>query len=64
MTLGKWMVAAAVAAMTGLAFTDPFPASPTGDAQVKADVTLPEPCFAPIVFVTSPTNQWFAVTGG
>jgi hypothetical protein len=45
-------------------FTDPFPASPQGDARVKTEVSLPDPCFAPIVFVTSPTNQWFAVTGG
>lgn len=45
-------------------FTDPFPASPEGDASVKTNVTLPDTCFAPIVFVTSPTNQWFAVTGG
>jgi hypothetical protein len=44
-------------------FTDPVPASPQGDARVKATVSLPDPCYAPIVFVTSPTNQWFAVTG-
>jgi hypothetical protein len=43
--------------------TDPFPASPQGDARVKTDVTLPDPCIAPIVFVTSPANQWFAATG-
>ena len=24
---------------------------------------LPDPCFAPIVFVTSPGGSWFAVTG-
>jgi hypothetical protein len=43
--------------------TDPFPATPTGDAKVRATVTLPSPCFAPILFVTSPTGAWFAVTG-
>jgi hypothetical protein len=39
------------------------PASATGDAEIDATVALPSPCFAPIVFVTSPTGQWFAVTG-
>jgi hypothetical protein len=39
------------------------PASGTGDAEIDASVSLPEPCFAPIVFVTSPGNAWFAVTG-
>lgn len=50
--------------------TDPFPATTGlaseggGDAHIKADVALPQPCFAPIVFVTSPGGSWFAVTGG
>ena len=36
-----------------------------GDAKVETDVTLPHPCFAPIVFVTNAGgNSWFAVTGG
>jgi len=39
------------------------PASGTGDAEIDTSVSLPEPCFAPIVFVTSPGNAWFAVTG-
>lgn len=43
--------------------TDPFPASPQGDARFKGKVDLPDSCVAPIVFVTSPTNQWFAATG-
>jgi hypothetical protein len=43
--------------------TDAFPASATGDSKIEADVTLPSPCFAPIVFVTSPGGSWFAVTG-
>jgi hypothetical protein len=34
-----------------------------GDAEIETDVTLPEPCIAPIVFVTSPTGAWFAATG-
>ena len=29
----------------------------------RAVLTLPSPCFAPIVFVTSGTGNWFAVTG-
>ncbi|MGH2659344.1 MAG: hypothetical protein ACRDHS_06670 [Actinomycetota bacterium] len=43
--------------------TDTFPATTTGDAEIEAAVTLPSPCFVPIVFVTSPTGSWFAVTG-
>jgi hypothetical protein len=50
--------------------TDPFPAttgpatSGGGDATIEADVALPHPCIAPIVFVTSATGSWFATTGG
>jgi hypothetical protein len=40
-----------------------FPASPQGDADIEAHVALPQHCFAPIVFVTSPTGAWFATTG-
>jgi hypothetical protein len=43
--------------------TDPVPATPDGDATIEATVDLPEPCIAPVVFVTSPTNAWFAATG-
>ena len=43
--------------------TDPFPASIEGNAEIEAMVNLPQPCFAPIVFVTSPGGAWFAVTG-
>jgi hypothetical protein len=49
--------------------TDPFPAttgpatSGGGNAEIDAVVTLPSPCIAPIVFVTSATGSWFAATG-
>lgn len=49
--------------------TDPFPATTGlaadggGDAHIKAQVTLPKPCIAPIIFVTSPAGAWFASTG-
>lgn len=43
--------------------TDPVAASPDGDAKIRTRVALPEPCVAPIVFVTSPTRAWFASTG-
>jgi hypothetical protein len=43
--------------------TAPFPASATGDADINATVSLPSPCIAPIVFVTSPGGAWFAATG-
>ncbi len=34
-----------------------------GDAIIRAKVVLPDPCIAPLVFVTSPGGSWFAVTG-
>jgi hypothetical protein len=47
--------------------TAPVPASSDGDATIKATVELPDPCVAPIVFVTSgtgsPPGSWFAATG-
>lgn len=49
--------------------TDLFPAttgpasSGGGNAKIETHVDLPKPCIAPIIFVTSPANAWFAVTG-
>ena len=40
-----------------------FPATPTGDAEIEERLQLPQLCFAPLVFVTSPRDAWFAVTG-
>ncbi len=34
-----------------------------GNASIEARLTLPQPCIAPIVFVTSPGGAWFATTG-
>jgi hypothetical protein len=34
-----------------------------GNADIKEKLTLPQPCIAPLIFVTSPTGAWFAVTG-
>src|SRR5215216_6717755 len=34
-----------------------------GNARIETDLVLPQPCFAPVVFVTSPGGSWFAVTG-
>jgi hypothetical protein len=50
--------------------TDAFPATVGlateggGDSDIEADVALPQPCIAPIVFVTSAGLSWFATTGG
>ncbi len=50
--------------------TDPFPAttgpaaSGGGNSKIEATLTLPDPCIAPIVFVTSAGGSWFASTGG
>ena len=43
--------------------TDAFPASTAGNSKIEASLDLPEPCIAPIVFVTSPGGSWFAATG-
>jgi len=49
--------------------TDPFPATTGpasaggGNAKIEANVSLPQPCIAPIIFVTSPGGAWFAATG-
>lgn len=45
-------------------FTDPVPASPTGDAEIDTRVALPRPGFAPVIFVgPGPARAWFAVSG-
>jgi len=43
--------------------TDPFPATVTGDSKIEAQVDLPHPCLAPIIFVGPSATTWFAVTG-
>jgi len=49
--------------------TDPFPATTGlaseggGNAEIVADLALPSPCIAPIIFVTSAGGSWFASTG-
>lgn len=48
---------AAFPATTGLATAG------GGDARFEGDLSLPHPCIAPIVFVTSPGGAWFASTG-
>jgi hypothetical protein len=55
--------AGGTAAITNVS-TAQFPASTSGNADIKATVSLPHPCIAPIVFVTSPGGAWFAATGG
>jgi hypothetical protein len=49
---------AAVPATLGLA------SAGGGNATIKADLMLPHPCIAPIVFVTNSGGSWFASTGG
>ncbi len=34
-----------------------------GDADIETTVALPQPCIAPIVFVTNSSGAWFAATG-
>jgi len=40
-----------------------FPADAAGNSKIEDMVSLPQPCIAPIIFVTSPTGSWFATTG-
>lgn len=39
-----------------------FPATPSGNAKIEATVSLPRHCRQPILFVTSPTGAWFAMS--
>ena len=52
-------------AVTVNQLTDAFPATmPGGDAEFNGSVSLPSPCIAPIVFVTTAgTACWISVTG-
>lgn len=44
--------------------TGQFPATATGNSDIKAKVELPNPCVAPIIFVLSGSEfKWFSVTG-
>ena len=47
--------------------SDAFPATTglgAGDAEAELQLAIPDPCIAPIVFVTSNGGAWFASTGG
>ncbi len=54
---------AAGAAMTVNVSSGLFPATPQGNASIEDHLSLPSPCIAPILFVTSPAGAWFAATG-
>ncbi len=43
--------------------TDAFEADAAGNSEIEAQVSLPSPCIAPIIFVASPAGAWFAATG-
>lgn len=49
--------------------TDAFPATTGlasaggGNSQIETTVALPQPCIAPVIFVTSNGGAWFAATG-
>lgn len=44
--------------------TDPFPATPDGDARERTTVELPNPCVAPTLLVLAGSeDKWFAVVG-
>jgi hypothetical protein len=56
-------ISAAGAADIANVSTAQFPASSAGNADINATVSLPHPCIAPVIFVTSPAGAWFAATG-
>ncbi len=62
-------VDAAGSAVTVNVSTATFPATTGpedrggGNASIETHISLPKPCIAPILFVTSPTGAWFAATG-
>jgi hypothetical protein len=44
--------------------TNGFPATESGDSKIDAQIDLPNPCVAPIVFVLAGSEEkWFAATG-
>jgi hypothetical protein len=43
--------------------TGNFAATTTGNAVIEQTLSLRKPCFAPMVFVTTPTGAWLAVSG-
>ncbi|MGE5084976.1 MAG: hypothetical protein ACM3MG_01650 [Bacillota bacterium] len=44
--------------------TPGFPATTTGNAHIRAKITLPKSCIAPIIFVMAGSeDKWFSVTG-
>jgi len=43
--------------------TDPFPTDGFGNCVIEDQVDLPEPCIAPIIFITNPGGSWFSATG-
>jgi hypothetical protein len=43
--------------------TAAFPADAAGNSHIETVVSLPRPCIAPIVFVTSGGGSWFTATG-
>ncbi|MBX3057608.1 MAG: hypothetical protein KF770_14165 [Anaerolineae bacterium] len=50
--------------MTGTFPATTGPASQGGgNAKIETVVALPQPCIAPIIFVTNPGGAWFAATG-
>lgn len=55
---------AAGALITVNVATSGFRATRSGDSEINARITLPDPCVAPIVFVLSGSeDKWFAVIG-
>jgi hypothetical protein len=56
------VISSGQAGIVNVSTTD-FPATTTGNAQIEQKLILPRRCFAPIVFVTTTTGSWLAVSG-
>ena len=50
-------------AVTSNVETSTFPTDTAGNTEIEATLALPQPCIAPIIFVTNAGGSWFAATG-
>ncbi len=61
------VIASLACANGDIASTPPAPLRSDGDAKIRARVTIPTDCLAPVVLVrifgNQPTNPWIAATG-
>lgn len=64
-TVSCQSIVAANTVATDNVSTGDFRTSLAGDLEINARVSLPQPCLAPVIFITGPSGVpgWLAVTG-